>query len=65
MNGNSGSMWSAIRGPLMLITIGALFATDYMGSFRISRTWPVLVIVYGVLKLAEHLSAKDAGVKST
>jgi hypothetical protein len=48
----------AIRGPLMLITLGALVAIDYAGVYGFWRTWPVLIIVFGVLKLAERASAK-------
>ena len=54
----SASLIAAIRGPVMLITIGALFAIDHLGVWSIGRTWPVLLIVVGLLKLAEHLKAK-------
>ena len=50
----------AIRGPLMLITLGVLFSIDYFGPWSFGRTWPVLLIVLGVFKLAEHLGAKTA-----
>ena len=48
----------AIRGPLMLITLGALVAIDYAGIYGFWRTWPVLIIVFGVLKLLERGTAK-------
>ena len=51
---------SAIRGPVMLVTLGTLFSIDYFGPWRFSRTWPVLLIVLGVFKLAEHLGARTA-----
>jgi hypothetical protein len=44
----------AIRGPLVLITLGVLFLVDHFGPFRFGQTWPVLVIVYGLLKLLER-----------
>ncbi|MCU0248032.1 MAG: hypothetical protein MUC42_15795 [Bryobacter sp.] len=54
---NSGNrLIAAIRGPLMLMTLGGLFAFDHFGTnlpFR--STWPVLVIMYGLLRLAESL----------
>jgi hypothetical protein len=28
-----------------------------------SRTWPVLLILFGLFKLAEHLGPKDEGVQ--
>jgi len=50
----------AIRGPIMLITLGALVAIDYAGIYGFWRTWPVLIIVFGLLKLLERASAKPA-----
>ena len=54
MNGSRENLMSAIRGPIMLITVGALFAIDHFGSYSIAHTWPVILIVLGLLKLAEH-----------
>ena len=56
----AGCFWQAIRGPIMLITLGALVAIDYAGVFGFWRTWPILIIVFGVLKLLERASAKPA-----
>jgi hypothetical protein len=39
----------------MLITLGVLMAVDHFGPFSISRTWPVLFIVFGLLKLLERV----------
>jgi uncharacterized membrane protein len=50
----------AIRGPIMLIVLGSLVAIDYAGIYGFWRTWPVLIIVFGVLKLAERATAKPA-----
>ncbi len=44
----------AIRGPIVLITLGVLLAFDHMGSYGISRTWPVSLIMIGVMKLLER-----------
>ena len=41
----------AIRGPVTLITVGALFALDHFTRYGVWRTWPVLLIVFGVLSL--------------
>ncbi|PWT84164.1 MAG: hypothetical protein C5B58_05155 [Acidobacteria bacterium] len=43
----------AIRGPIMLITLGVLIWIDHSGGTSFWRTWPVLLIVIGILKLAE------------
>lgn len=57
---NNASLFCAIRGPVMLITIGTLFALDHMGAASFGRTWPMLIIVFGVLKLLEKVSAPPA-----
>jgi hypothetical protein len=54
------SVIQAIRGPIMLITLGALVAIDYAGIYGFWRTWPILIIVFGLLKLLERASAKPA-----
>ena len=57
MNGISYNLVQAIRGPIMLILLGTLVAMDYMGIYGFSRTWPVLIIAFGFLKLLEKLVA--------
>lgn len=47
----------AIRGPVMLMTLGTLFAIDHFGRQPIYRTWPVLLIVYGAIWFVERLAA--------
>lgn len=47
----------AARGPVLLIVVGILFALDQAGQWGFERTWPVLFIVYGVLKLIERVMA--------
>jgi hypothetical protein len=42
----------------MLITLGILFAVDHFGQFSFGRTWPLLVILFGVLKLLERSVAR-------
>lgn len=50
----------AIRGPLMLIALGLLMAADQMDRIGIDRTWPALLILFGVLKVAAYLSGGRA-----
>lgn len=52
MTGQSLCLVRAIRGPVILITVGVLFAFDKFTEFRFSQTWPVLLIVVGLLSLA-------------
>jgi len=51
MNGNSGSIVYTIRGPVMLITVGALFALNNFTQYGFNSTWPVILIVFGLLTL--------------
>jgi hypothetical protein len=54
------SVLRSIRGPVLLVALGALFMIDYSGGVSFGRTWPVLLIVFGLLKLGEHLGAGNA-----
>jgi len=51
MNGSSESLVRAIRGPITLITIGVLFALNNFTQYRFDQTWPVILIVFGLLSL--------------
>ena len=55
----------AIRGPILLMLIGALFALDHFTEYRIAQTWPVLLIIAGVLMLLGRLSRERAMVPVT
>ena len=48
----------AIRGPLVLITVGILFALHQADVINFARTWPLIIIVVGLVKLAERLVAQ-------
>jgi len=54
------SFLCAIRGPILMITLGTLLAVDQLGSFSFGRTWPVLLIVFGLFKLAERAGIRNA-----
>jgi hypothetical protein len=47
----------SIRGPLVLITLGVLFAMHQADFISFSRTWPLIIIVVGLVKLVERLVA--------
>lgn len=58
MNGNNvPSLMAAIRGPIVMITVGTLFALDHFTRFGFSRTWPAILIVLGLLSLGERFGA--------
>jgi Domain of unknown function (DUF5668) len=59
----ASSLLVALRGPVLLVTLGVLMAADQLDRMSFSRTWPVLVILFGLFKLAEHLGSKDEGQK--
>ncbi len=47
----------AIRGPITLITVGVLFALNNFTPYDFSKTWPVLLIVFGTLSLLRRGTA--------
>lgn len=49
----------AIRGPILLITLGTLLAVDHFGPVGFGRTWPILIIVFGLMKLLERGGAQS------
>jgi hypothetical protein len=44
-----GTLARAVRGPIILITVGVLFALNNFTPYGFSQTWPVLLIVIGLL----------------
>ena len=46
----------AVRGPIILITIGTLFALDHFTNHGVHQTWPVILIVVGLLTLAGRMT---------
>jgi hypothetical protein len=51
MNDQSAWLVRAVRGPVVLITLGVLFAFDRFTDFHFSQSWPILLIVMGLLRL--------------
>ncbi len=51
---NSNELVRAVRGPIILITIGALFALDHFTPWGFQQTWPVILIVIGLLTLVSR-----------
>lgn len=51
MNEQSQNLMRAITGPVILITVGVLFTIDRFSSFGFGQTWPILLIVIGLLRL--------------
>jgi len=51
MRDGNPSLARSIRGPVTLITLGTLFALSNFTPYSFSQTWPVLLIVFGLLTL--------------
>ncbi|MGH9584462.1 MAG: LiaI-LiaF-like domain-containing protein [Bryobacteraceae bacterium] len=47
----------AVRSPILVVTIGVLFAIQQAGILPFSRTWPLIIIMIGLMKLIERLLA--------
>ncbi len=49
-----------LMGPVVLITLGALFLIgQYSGRYSFSELWPILLIVIGVVKIAEAIASTE------
>jgi cell wall-active antibiotic response 4TMS protein YvqF len=51
---NGNELVRAVRGPIILITIGTLFALDHFTPWGFQQTWPVILIVIGLLTLVNR-----------
>ena len=51
MNDQSQYLLRSVRGPITIITVGVLFTVDRFTAYHFSQTWPVLLIVMGLLQL--------------
>ena len=57
MNTGTAALIGALRGPLILMALGALLCAHRFSGVSFSKTWPVLLIVLGVMKLLQRLTA--------
>lgn len=62
----------SIVGPIVLITVGAFFLLANLHlvawpniGYWFARYWPLLLILIGVIKLAEHYAAQRAGYRTS
>ncbi len=54
----------AVRGPILLIALGSLMALHRFQDISFTKTWPVLLILLGLMKLFERM-ALSASAAST
>jgi hypothetical protein len=57
----SNELVRAVRGPIILITIGTLFALDHFTPWGFQQTWPVILIVIGLLTLIGRATRTPTG----
>lgn len=53
----NGNYSRRLMAPIILITIGVLFLLDELGDWGFSRTWPIILIVIGAVKIFERFLA--------
>jgi len=59
MNGDNQALLNALQGPVLMITVGTLFALDRYSGLRFGQTWPVILIVLGVLNLGRWTGGRQ------
>jgi hypothetical protein len=50
----------AAQSPVLVVALGVLFTIQQAGVLPFSRTWPLLIIVFGLTKLVERLLTPHA-----
>jgi hypothetical protein len=54
-----------LMGPAVLVTVGVLFLIgQYGGRYSFGELWPILLIVIGLVKVAEALSSSEGHVSN-
>lgn len=48
-----------LMGPAVLVTLGLLFLAGNMSGYSFDRTWPILLIVIGAIKVARYVLPDD------
>lgn len=61
MNAGGAALIAALRGPVMLMTLGGLLTAHRFSDVSFGKTWPVLLIVFGLMKLFQRMAAPGAG----
>ncbi|MDR3762595.1 MAG: DUF5668 domain-containing protein [Acidobacteriota bacterium] len=49
-----------LMGPAVLITLGLLFLLSNVSDWSFHRTWPILLIVIGLVKVVRYVVSDDA-----
>jgi hypothetical protein len=56
----------SLTGPVVVITLGVLFLLHQLhgGHFDFENTWPVILVVIGLLKLVSAFAPKDGHIET-
>jgi hypothetical protein len=49
-------------GPLMLITLGAIFLAAQYTRFGIGDLWPLFLVVPGIIMLAQSVASREGHI---
>jgi hypothetical protein len=58
MMDDSAALIRAIRGPVIMITVGVLFSLDEFNIANFRKTWPAILIIVGILNLSRWTGRK-------
>jgi hypothetical protein len=53
---------ACLMGPLMLITVGAIFLVAQYTRYGIGDLWPLFMIVPGIIMLAQSFASKEGHI---
>lgn len=59
---NAYALVRAARGPILLIVLGVLMSLHRYQDISFTKTWPVLLILLGMMKLFERMALQGGGV---
>ncbi len=55
-----------LMGPAVVITVGVLFLLEQTHTgFRFGQTWPIILVVIGVISLASAVAPMDGHIETT
>ena len=60
MDNTLAKLIRASRGPVLLMTLGGLLALHQFAGMRFDQTFPVLIIVFGMMWLLERMAPRRA-----
>jgi hypothetical protein len=65
MGSNLAKLIRASRGPVLLMTLGALLAVNQFTPFSFDQTFPILIIVFGMMWMLERMAPRPMNPTAT